>query len=127
MIKQIVRLLIATGVGIILLTSFVFIINHLSKKSQHIPFHSQEWKNDTSVCAFYFGGDRKKMFKNLQKILTESQFNKQKITELLGKPKLQQSKNLWSYHSGTSTMDCLSFDITFDQNGFVIDSQLIQH
>lgn len=67
------------------------------------------------------------MVKDLSQILVKDSANKQKVKYLLGEPKLQKSENRWSYYSGTSTMDCLSFDIIFDEKNMVMDSKLIQY
>ena len=90
-------------------------------------FDSIEWKDDTSVCAFYFGGSRKGMAEDLQRRLMADRPDRDEVTRLLGEPGYYQTEALWSYHAGTSTMDCLTFDVRFDQDGVVSDARLVQH
>ena len=113
------------GVG----TAFLIgsVVYNVAMNPPHATFDSMEWKNDTSVCAFYFGGNRKGMAEDLRQRLMTDRPGRDEVTRLLGEPGAYQTETLWSYHAGTSTMDCLSFDVRFDQDGVVSDARLVQH
>ena len=121
---KITKLLTISGL-IFLVLSLLIIINPIVSKQ--MLFNSERWKADQSECSFYFKGDRQYMLEDLQLFLSQQRFNRPMVEELLGDALFFQDENSWSYYAGTSTMDCQSFDITFDENGYLIKTELIQH
>ncbi len=78
------------------------------------------------------------MDKDLQQLLKQSKLNKSEILSLLGEPDLSKEQFLWSYLIGDDFIDCLSFDISFDNSNIayraenyllrsVNNSSLIKH
>jgi hypothetical protein len=123
-IKQISKLLIISAL-IFLVWAILIILNPI--KPKQLVFDAERWKADKSECSFYFKGDRQYMIKDLQQFLSQQRFNRPMVEELLGDALFFQDENSWSYYAGTSTMDCQSFDITFDDNGYLIKTELVQH
>ena len=110
-------------------TAFLFasVVYNVAMNPPHAKFDSSEWKADTSVCAFYFGGNRKGMAEDLQQRLMVLRPDRDEVAQLLGEPGYFQTESLWSYHAGTSTMDCLTFDVRFDGDGVLSEARLVQH
>jgi len=127
-IKATIKIVIATIILSILCFFLLYFLIQ-NKPAKHISFNSQVWQEETNSCVFLFlkNSQRKRMYADLKKILLKTPTYKVNVIQLLGDPELFKQQQRWSYHSGSSTMDCMSLDIEFDQQEKVIAVQLFQH
>ena len=122
--KRVIKLIL---ISLSLLVILASVLLFYPFKNKTMVFDSKKWKEDISECSFFSPGIRKHMIADLQQLLSEQRFNRPMLEELLGEALFFQDENSWSYYAGTSTIDCLSFDVLFDDNGFIVDTKLVQH
>ena len=116
----------------LLLAALVAVMAPPAVKTGDVAFDSAKWRADSGGCstiAFFSTGIRSGMAVDLARILKETRPKpaRRTVEQLLGEPDISKTEHLWSYSSGTSTMDCLTFDVVFDQSGVVVDAYRIQH
>ena len=93
-----------------------------------VAFDSEKWRAESgrpSTCsAFFSTGIRRSMTADLSRILLETapRPGKQDVERMLGQPNASKTERLWSYWAGASTMDCLTFNIVFDEIGTVVSA-----
>lgn len=98
-----------------------------------VAFDSAKWRAESSSCmanmAHFSANDRSMMAGDLARLLLETDpaLNKQDVVQLLGEPDAYKYQRSWGYRSGASTMDCLTFDIVFDENGIISSAGQVQH
>ena len=91
-----------------------------------IAFDSGKWRAESgrsATCsAFLSNSIRRRMTKDLSRILLETtpRPGKQDVERMLGQPNAFKTERLWSYWAGASTMDCVTFDVVFDESGTVV-------
>lgn len=91
-------------------------------------FDAAAWRADDSGCSFYSSHPRQRMAEDLRRLLADRSPppGMKDIEALLG-PADDAHGPLWRYRAGTSTLDCLSFDIAFDGGGRYVSARLVQH
>lgn len=125
LIKSLIRIILTVillfliGIGLI-----VYFTHHPIERD--IPFNASLWKAETEQCSFYSISNRNRMAKDLARIVLATPMEPQQILSLLGEPDFWFTENHWGYHAGTSTMDCMTFDIYISDNR-VTDARLVQH
>ncbi|RPI46122.1 MAG: hypothetical protein EHM59_08305 [Betaproteobacteria bacterium] len=121
------RLLDFTIIGVCVVTIGVLIAgDHLRRGD--IAFDAERWRADRTGCSFYTSGVRSQMSKDLAQSLLASnpRHRKPEVERMLGPPDAGKSRGAWHYSAGTSTMDCLTFNVEFDESGAVRDAYLTQ-
>ena len=116
---------VAAGVLVVLLLAFI----GPDLMREPLAFDSARWRADRSGCSFYVVSARARMAGDLTKRLLDPVSRPQKaaVEQMLGPPDVVMGPHVWSYSSGTSTMDCMTFDVAFDEHGSVTGARLVQH
>ncbi len=124
-----VRVRVMDGLVLLLLTACVFLY---LKPSVFVPaprsFDAKAWLADGSGCSFFSDHPRQQMAEDLMRLLADRSPppGMKDIAALLG-PADDAHGPLWRYRAGTSTLDCLTFDIAFDGTGRYVSARLVQH
>ena len=122
------RLLDLTVIGVAIAALAAMLVGRHTGPSE-IAFDSERWRADHSGCSFYSTSERKQMSRDLaHKLLAASPPpGKASVESMLGRPDAEGSERTWRYRAGTSTMDCLTFTIQFDDEGRLRAAYLAQH
>ena len=96
---------------------------------EDLAFDAAQWRDDDSGCSFFSANKRKRMGKDLARILTQTQARpgKREVAQLLGEPDMYKAQEVWAYKAGADMIDCLSFDVSFDPSGAVVGARMVQH
>jgi hypothetical protein len=110
----------------ILIVMLVFTASNSGPRD--IAFDSEKWRAESgrspTCSAFFSTSIRRRMTSDLSRILLETtpRPHKQDVEQMLGQPNASKTDRLWSYWAGASTMDCLTFNIVFDESGTVVSA-----
>ena len=123
-----IRLLDLTVIGIAIAALAAVLAGRYTAPAE-FAFEAERWRADRTGCSFYTTSERKRMSRDLaQKLLAASPPPaRAEVERMLGAPDAERSDRTWRYRAGTSTMDCLTFTIQFDDEGRLRAAYLAQH
>jgi len=123
-----IRLLDLTLIGIAIAALAAVLAGPYTEPVE-LAFEAERWRADHAGCSLYTTSERKQMSRDLaQKLLAASPPPaRAEVERMLGTPDAERSDRTWRYRAGTSTMDCLTFTIRFDDQGRLRAAYLAQH